>query len=109
MKRIVISGGIFGAILIFVLVNLGKKRMFFFKEEEEFIKSEINGIIINLRDQQHGEFRFTIRQSTTKEMVAYSLSVGKFVKENGIQEQDSISKGANSHVIYFYKKKWKAI
>lgn len=71
----------------------------------DFLKREINGVLIKIEDITHGEYTLTIRQNETNEILEYYLYISKFVRDNNIQELDSISKPANAHTIDFYKKR----
>jgi hypothetical protein len=74
-------------------------------QTNDFIKKEIGGILLKVKYDGRAEYSLTIRQHGTKEELNYYLFLSPFVKENSIQENDSISKEANGHTINFYKKK----
>ena len=104
-KQLYIALGLLLALIIIVIGILMKKRIEFFKQEKEFIKTEIHGVLTNIRDQQRGHFRLTIKESPSNNMIQYSIYAGKFFKENDIKENDSISKEANSYSVFFYRRK----
>ena len=71
----------------------------------DFVKREIHGVLIKIHNNSHGECTITIRQHGANEILEYYLFISKFVRENNIQVLDSISKSANGHTVYFFKKK----
>lgn len=73
--------------------------------EREFIKSELHGTLIKVQDEKRDVYTLFIKNDTSSKVLEYSLFIGNFVEENDIKENDSVSKGANSHSILFYKKK----
>ena len=74
-------------------------------QEREFLRRELSGPIVKLEDITHGKFYFYIKDYKTKDTVRYALrSMSKFLKDNNIREGDSLSKEANSRLIWFYKK-----
>lgn len=73
-------------------------------QEREYIKRELSGPLIKLQDIQHGQFYLYIADYKTKDTVRYALRISKFLRENNIQKGDSISKEAESHTTWFYKK-----
>lgn len=63
--------------------------------------------MIKLEDIHHGQFDVTIIDNKTKDTVRYALRISKFIKQNDIQIGDSISKEADSRIIWFYRKNQK--
>jgi hypothetical protein len=102
MNRIVYIG--LAVALVIVLWILSRKRIDFFIQEDDFFRSEINGVLLKVEDQTHGEFKLSIRESRDGKVTDYSLSMGKFILDNNIRANDSISKDARSHIVGFYRK-----
>src|SRR5687767_8415090 len=75
------------------------------EQEDDLIKREISGILITVKDLQRGNYILRIKQHETGEELEYHLQISRFMKENNIQVNDSISKDANSHTLNFFKKK----
>jgi hypothetical protein len=76
-----------------------------FISEGEFVKNEVNGIIVKLQNDGRDEYTLYIKEAKKRDTSEYSLTMGRFMKENHIQVMDSISKAANDHRIYFFRKK----
>lgn len=74
-------------------------------QTNDFIKKEVGGLLVNIKDEGKGEYTLTIKQHKTGEILEYYLFLSPFIKKNNIQINDSISKDANEHTIKFYKKK----
>jgi hypothetical protein len=74
-------------------------------QENDLIKREISGILVTVKDLQHGDYTIRIKQHNTGKEMEYYLQISRFIKENNIQVNDSISKEANSHTLNFYRKK----
>lgn len=90
-----------GFMCVFLLLMWGCKKI---KDEESFLKNEVNGVIIKLKYEGRDVYTLFIKKSKTNEIVDYSLRISWFVKENKISEMDSIGKNANDHNVYFYRK-----
>ena len=73
--------------------------------EKDFIKSDLHGKIEKLKDGQHDVFDITVKQHHPDTTLNFLLFIGRFIKENDIRVNDSIYKSANSHSIFFYKKR----
>jgi hypothetical protein len=97
-----------GFFALFVVAGIGWGIVSLYKRDRQaadFIRREINGVLIKVRDDHHGEYTIAIRQSGSNQILEYYLFISSFVRNNNIQESDSISKLANGHTINFYKKK----
>ena len=75
-----------------------------FISEGEFVRTEVNGVIVKLRNDGRDEYTLYIKEGRKRDTSEYILIIGRFIKENHIQVMDSISKAANNHRVYFFRK-----
>lgn len=74
-------------------------------QEHEFIKKDLSGRLIKLEDITHGRFYIYVKENETGDTLRYALRLSKFLREHDVQVGDSISKIANSNLVWFYKKR----
>jgi hypothetical protein len=75
------------------------------KREDDLIKREISGVLIKVKDLNRGSYSILIKENKTGTELEYDLHMSRFIKENNIQVNDSISKEGGSHTLNFFKKK----
>jgi hypothetical protein len=106
LKSIIIVGGFFFVSLVaYLIINTMEAR----KKEVEFINREMSGVLNGVKDLSRGTYTLIIRQHQTNRIFEYDLNIGKFIKENDIKVNDSLSKASNNGVITFYKKNGRGI
>ena len=91
---------VFVAIVIFFMVKTSRIK----QRRQDFLSRGLTGVIIDIEDHFRGNYSLTIRQHQTKRNFVYDLQIGKFLKDNNIMVNDSISKVQNDGTVIFYKK-----
>jgi hypothetical protein len=90
-------------LLVFTVTSLIINTNQAMKKTTAFMKRELSGVLVAVKDVHRGTSALTIKEHRTGELFEYDLEVSKFLRENDIGERDSISKDANSGKIIFYK------
>jgi hypothetical protein len=90
-------------LLVFTVTSLIINTNQAMEKTANFMKRELSGVLVAVKDIHRGSSSVTIKQHPTGELLEYNLEISKFLRENGIRERDSISKNANSGIIIFYK------
>jgi hypothetical protein len=75
------------------------------RQSDDFIRRELNGTLVDIRDIRRGRYSITIKQHEKNEEIQYSLTISSFFKQNNIRAGDSISKSSNSKTVKFFKKR----
>src|SRR5690242_20643722 len=83
-------------LLVFTVTSLIISTNQAMEKTTAFMKRELSGVLVVVKDVHHGTSALTIKEYRTGELFEYDLEVGKFLRENDIGERDSISKDANS-------------
>lgn len=94
--------------MIFISAIVGSALFFarnFFRHQEElkqFLKTDVQGIIIKLDDLTRGSFSIEIRDNNNNYILP-ELPIAFAVKKYNVKVGDSLSKHANSKFITVYK------
>ena len=93
-----------GLLVTLIIYSYYSTMIKFENMENAIIKAEINGLLINVKNVNKGNYYIEIKDSKTKIVYPCDLPLASFVSENNIQLNDSISKEAKNDSLTFYRK-----